>query len=451
MSTTPGVSPAEGDPPAGVVHALLIEEAEFGVARIRSSTGESFCLSATSPRLAAKLVGIFARVVSNSVDNDTQRKTGGEEVEHAQRIGSVETIAGETYHLGPLEMSTTAIQLKRMVSEKTDLPVGSQRLYLVDDIRPEGEADLELHRDNATVEELCKFVLSKTELKLSVLIGRYFECVHTFSYVAATGQASNVLWSNDGGIAMGGELQQHKLALVDDGSAVQVEEAGIYRVDLQLLNTSGHNIYPNISVNGTAKLYGYGGGQGYCAANMNVALKLEAGDKVSINLSNNGGGSMPLADARKIYHSLTVQRLAELDTETCIHTFSYVAAIGQTGNVLWSNDGGIAMGGELQQHKLALVDDGSAVQVEEAGIYRVDLQLLNTSGHNIYPNISVNGTAKLYGYGGGQGYCAANMNVALKLEAGDKVSINLSNNGTGSMPLADVRKIYHSLTVQRVC
>ena len=114
-------------------------------------------------------------------------------------------------------------------------------------------------------------------------------------------------WSSEGGIAI---APPAGFELVDDGDAVAVKESGKYRVDLQLLNTQERNIYPNISVNGVAKLYGYGGSSGYHTANMSVVLELQAQDKVTINLGNNGSGGMPLSDPNNQRHSLTFQKLA---------------------------------------------------------------------------------------------------------------------------------------------
>ena len=132
--------------------------------------------------------------------------------------------------------------------------------------------------------------------------------VCAFSYAGCPSQTSNVKWSSEGGIAI---APPDGFELVDDGDAVAVKESGKYRVDLELLNTQGSNVYPNISVNGVAKLYGYGGGSGYRTANMTVVLELQALDKVTINLSNNGSGGMPFSTINQnSYHSLTFQKLA---------------------------------------------------------------------------------------------------------------------------------------------
>jgi hypothetical protein len=70
---------------------------------------------------------------------------------------------------GELLQSATILSVKQELASKTDMPVGSQSLYLIEDSRQEG--DLEL-KNSETVRQAVEYsAASMTELQFAVMLG----------------------------------------------------------------------------------------------------------------------------------------------------------------------------------------------------------------------------------------------------------------------------------------
>jgi hypothetical protein len=77
---------------------------------------------------------------------------------------------GTTYSLGSVRPAQTILQVKQMLSKLSDMPVGSQSMYLMDDTRNVAiTANLEL-RNHERISKVVEYTSSPTELQFAVML-----------------------------------------------------------------------------------------------------------------------------------------------------------------------------------------------------------------------------------------------------------------------------------------
>jgi DNA-binding beta-propeller fold protein YncE len=82
---------------------------------------------------------------------------------------SAMTADGTTYSLGTVHLAQTMRQLKERLGEMSDMSVGSQSMYLIEDTR-QHEGDLEL-KNYETVRQIITYSINTLELQFAVMVG----------------------------------------------------------------------------------------------------------------------------------------------------------------------------------------------------------------------------------------------------------------------------------------
>jgi hypothetical protein len=76
---------------------------------------------------------------------------------------------------------------------------------------------------------------------------------------------------------------------LDDNRRLRIEKSGTYLIFVQLLNTSGYNLYPIMFIDDVPVMYGYGSGSGYQTASIPTVISITAGQVLSVGLQGCSG------------------------------------------------------------------------------------------------------------------------------------------------------------------
>jgi len=219
-------------------------------------------------------------------------------------------------------------------------------------------------------------------------------------------------------------------SIADDASEyIVVQNAGLYNVALQVLPISGGQMYPVLKVNGEYVLAGYGGSSsGYSAANMNTVLQLEANSRISVHFQVTDTGNLPYVVASDdsfgaVYHNLIIIPVQQV--------FSMLSTGAKSnGRLDWNLE---PYQPPSMNSDVASVEDGAPqnVVVQNAGLYRVALQVLGNNGHRLSPVLEVNGAVVMSSYSDAPGgrHSAAHIDVLLQLEANSRISVHFQRSG----------------------
>jgi len=84
-------------------------------------------------------------------------------------------------------------------------------------------------------------------------------------------------------------FDHQKFSKSNDNTAITVHDAGLYRMDLKLLNTTGSALHPYIEIDGVVEMYCYTSTTGYGDASANIVVPLVKNSVVRVKFQSSSG------------------------------------------------------------------------------------------------------------------------------------------------------------------